>query len=74
MRNTGRQAIVHSGAYLGGHWAMAPPLGRPWPLSMQNPEGLSTKTVGEDLCFRPTPSSVPKTGLNLSEDLFFGGI
>ena len=34
-------------------------------------EGLSTQMVGEDLCFWPSPNSVPKTGLNLSENLFF---
>ena len=27
--------------------------------------------LGEDLCFWPAPSFGPKTGLNLSEDLFF---
>ena len=49
-----------------------PPLGRPWPLSMQNPEGLSSQTIVEDICFWPASSSVPKTELNWSEDLFFG--
>ena len=33
-------------------------------------EGLSTETVGEDLSFWPSPYFGPKTGLNLSEDLF----
>ena len=53
---------------------MTLPLGRPWPLTMQNPEGLSTQAVGEDLCFWPASSSVPKTGLNSIEDLFFFGL
>ena len=35
-------------------------------------EGLSTHTVGEDLWSWPAPSFGPKTGLNLSEDFFFG--
>ena len=34
-------------------------------------EGLSTQTVGEDLCLWPAPNFGPKTGFNLSEDLFF---
>ena len=38
---------------------------------MKNPEGLSTQTVGENLCFWPASSSMPKTRLTLSEDLFF---
>ena len=33
-------------------------------------EGLSTHTVGEDLCFWPSPNFGPKTGLNLTADLF----
>ena len=33
-------------------------------------EGLSTQTVGEDLCFRPAPNFGQKIGLNLSGDLF----
>ena len=34
-------------------------------------EGLSTQTVGEDLCFWSSPEFELKTGLNLGEDLFF---
>ena len=34
-------------------------------------EGLSTQTVGEDLCSWPASNFGPRTGLNLSEDLFF---
>ena len=37
-------------------------------------EDLSTQTVGEDLCFWPFPNFGPKTGLNLSQDLFFFGL
>ena len=33
-------------------------------------ESLSTKTVGEDLFFWPSRNCGPKTGLNLSGDLF----
>ena len=36
-------------------------------------ESLSAQTVGEDLCFWPSPNFGPKTGLNLCEDLFFEG-
>ena len=35
-------------------------------------EGLSTQTVGEDLCFWSASNFGPKTGLNLSEDFLFG--
>ena len=58
-----------SGAYLGGgHWAMAPPLGRQdsiisleqyaklWhapPPFVSWAEALSTQRVDEDVCFRP---------------------
>ena len=36
-------------------------------------EGLSTQTVGEDLCFWSSPDFGPKTGRNLGEDLFLRG-
>ena len=35
-------------------------------------EVLSSKRVGEDLCFWPAPNFGQKIGLDLSEDLFFG--
>ena len=59
--------IFCSGAYLGGAIG-------PWPLvsygAITWAEGLSTKTVGEDLFFWPSRNFGPKTGLNLSGDLF----
>ena len=63
--NTGSRGVFRGGSL--GH---GPPLDRQWPLSMQNPEGFSTQTVGEDLCSWPASSSVPNTGLNLSEDFW----
>ena len=43
---------------------MAPPF-------LTRVEGLSAQTVGEDLFLGLSPNFGPKTGLNLSEDLFF---
>ena len=41
------------------------------PLFVTWAEGLSAETVGEDLFSWPPSNFGPKTGLNLSEDLYF---